>query len=242
VRVDHTQAEAVRALAARVQAEQGRLDVLVNDIWGGDPLTQWGRPFWEHDLDNGLRMQTQAVHTHLVTAHAFAPMLAAQGHGLVVEVTDGDSLAYRGTLFYDLAKIAVIRLAYDLAQELAPHGVTALAVTPGFLRSEAVLDHFGVTEANWRDAIAQDEHFAESETPAFVGRAVAALAADPDVARKGGGLYASWTLAGEYGFTDVDGRTPHWGRHYAAYVAAQDAAQGAAGAPRPVGPRWRLGD
>ena len=231
-RVDHTRPDEVRALAAQVQSDHGRLDVLVNDIWGGDPLTEWGKPFWEHDLDNALRMQTLALHTHLITAHAFAPLLARQGHGLIVEVTDGDSLRYRGSLFYDLAKVSVARLAHALAQELTPHGVTALAVTPGFLRSEAVLDHFGVREANWRDAIAQDPHFAASETPSFVGRAIAALAADPHVASKAGGLYASWTLAEAYGFTDVDGASPHWGRHFAAH--------GTGLGPTPVGPAWTI--
>ena len=134
--------------------------------------------------------------------------------GRLGEVTDGDTFGYRGNLFYDLAKNAVIRLAYAMAADLHAHSVTALAVTPGFLRSEAVLDHFGVTEANWRKAIGKDEYFAESETPCFVGRAIAALAADPDVAKKSGGLYSSWELAKEYGFTDVDGRRPDWGRFF----------------------------
>jgi NAD(P)-dependent dehydrogenase (short-subunit alcohol dehydrogenase family) len=220
VRVDHTDEAQVRALIGRVRAEQGgRLDLLVNDVWGGDALTEWGRPFWELDLAKGLLMQQRAVHSHIITARHAAPLLVARGRGLIVEITDGDTPAYRGNLFYDLAKASAIRLALGMAEELRPHGVAALAVTPGFLRSEAMLDHFGVTEANWRDGAAQDPHFLASETPAYVGRAVAALAADPGVLGKSGGAYSSWGLAEEYGFTDADGSRPHWGRHFAEHVA-----------------------
>ena len=134
--------------------------------------------------------------------------------GLIVEVTDGDTLGYRGNLFYDLAKHAGIRLAYAMAADLHAHHVTALAITPGFLRSEAVLDTFGVAEANWREAIEMDPYFAESETPCLVGRAVAALAADPNVGAKSGGVFATWTLSKEYGLTDVDGRRPDWGTFF----------------------------
>jgi NAD(P)-dependent dehydrogenase (short-subunit alcohol dehydrogenase family) len=141
----------------------------------------------------------------------------------LVEITDGDQPTYRGSFFYDLVKASVIRVAYGLAEELRPHSVTALAVTPGFLRSEAMLDLFGVTEANWQAGAQRDPHFIASETPYFVGRAVAALAAAPQVARKAGGVYGSWTLADEYGFTDVDGNRPHWGRRYAAFSAQQAA-------------------
>jgi len=215
--VDHAEPAQVAALVARIAAEQdGRLDVLVNDIWGGDPLTRWGVPFWEHPLEDGLALHRTAVETHLITSWHAAPLMVARGSGLVVEVTDGTSPRYRGSLFYDLAKAAAIRLALGQAEELRPHGVTAVAVTPGFLRSEAVLDHFGVTAATWRDAIARDEHFAHSETPAFVGRAVAALAADPGGARFAGRALASWELAREYGFTDADGTRPDWGAHAAA--------------------------
>jgi NAD(P)-dependent dehydrogenase (short-subunit alcohol dehydrogenase family) len=224
VRVDHLVPAEVEALFARVAEEQdGRLDVLVNDIWGGDPLTEWGRPFWEHDLGNGLRMQELGVTTHLVTSHYAAPLLVARGRGLVVEMTDGVGDDYRGNLFYDLAKSSVIRLARAEAEELRPHGVAAVAVTPGFLRSEAVLDHFGVTEATWRDGIAKDPHFAASETPRYVGRAVAALAADPDVLARTGGAFTSWGLAADYGFTDVDGTAPNWGAHFAEHVLAPTA-------------------
>jgi NAD(P)-dependent dehydrogenase (short-subunit alcohol dehydrogenase family) len=213
VRVDHSSPPEVAALVERVRAEDGRLDVLVNDVWGGDPLTQWGVPFWEHDLENGLRLLRQAVETHIVTSWHAAPLLVARPGGLVVEVTDGVGERYRGTLFYDLAKTAVVRLAVAQAEELRPHGVAAVALTPGFLRSEAVLDHFGVTEGNWRDGVAKDEHFAASETPAYIGRAVVALAADPDVMRWTGQGLATWGLYKEYGFTDADGTRPDWAAH-----------------------------
>ena len=216
VRVDHTEAVQVAELVERIREEQdGRLDVLVNDVWGGDPLTTWSSRFWEHDLSGGLRMQRQAVWAHLITAWHAAPLLVARGRGLVVEVTDGDSERYRGSLFYDLAKASAIRLALGMAADLAPHGVTAVAVTPGFLRSEAMLDHFGVREDNWRDAIAEDEHFAYSETPRFVGRCVAALAYDDEVARFAGQTLTSWNLAKEYALDDVDGTRPDWGAHAA---------------------------
>ena len=221
VRVDHTVEAQVRALFERVGAEQGgRLDIVVNDVWGGDELTEWGVPFWELDIPKGLLLLERAVHTHLITSRYAAPLLVARGRGLIVEVTDGDTPSYRGNLFYDLAKASAVRLAYGMAEELRPRGVTALAVTPGFLRSEAMLDHFGVTEANWQAGAARDPHFIASETPFYVGRAVAALAADPEVARKAGGVYSSWGLAEEYGFTDIDGRQPHWGRHFAEHIAA----------------------
>jgi NAD(P)-dependent dehydrogenase (short-subunit alcohol dehydrogenase family) len=216
VRVDHSDPVQVEALFARVQAEQaGRLDILVNDVWGGDELSEWGTPFWALSLEKGLLMQQRAVHTHIITARYAAPLMVARQTGLIVEITDGDQPTYRGNLFYDLAKASVIRLAYGMAEELRLHGVTALAVTPGFLRSEAMLDLFGVTEANWQEGAKRDPHFIASETPYFVGRAVAALAADPNVAAKAGGVYASWTLSDEYGFHDIDGRQPHWGRYYA---------------------------
>lgn len=208
-RTDHHVDGQVEALFARVKAESGRLDVLVNDIWSGDELSEW-QPFWTLDLAKGFAMLDNAVRTHIRTSRFGAPLLVEQGHGLIVEVTDGDHFGYRGTLFYDLAKLAAIRLAFDMSEELAPRGVAALAVTPGFLRSEAMLERFGVTEANWRDGIAKDRGFAASETPCYVGRAIAALAADPNVLAKTGKVFASWTLAREYGFTDLDGSQPHW--------------------------------
>jgi NAD(P)-dependent dehydrogenase (short-subunit alcohol dehydrogenase family) len=219
VRVDHTREDEVQALFARVTREQdGRLDILVNDIWGGDELATWGKPFWEHSLRDGLLMQERAVRTHIITSHYGAPLLVARRRGLIVEVTDGTDYSYRGTLYYSLAKVSVIHLTAAMAEDLRSYGVTALAVTPGFLRSEAMLDHFGVTEANWREGAKKDPHFIASETPYFLGRAVAALAGDPQVAEKAGKTLASWDLAREYGFTDVDGRQPHWGEYFAEHV------------------------
>jgi NAD(P)-dependent dehydrogenase (short-subunit alcohol dehydrogenase family) len=219
VRADHTDPAQVQALFAQVQAEQGRLDILVNDVWGGDELTEWGAPFWELSLDKGLLMQQRAVHTHIITSRFGAPLMVAQRQGLIVEITDGDTANYRGNLFYDLAKSSAIRLAYAMAEELRPHNVYAVAVTPGFLRSEAMLEYFGVSEANWQEGAQQDPNFIASETPYFVGRAIAALAADPKLGQKSGGAYSSWGLAKEYGFTDIDGRQPDWGTHFAEHVA-----------------------
>ena len=214
VRTDHTVETEVERLFARIRKERNRLDVLVNDVWGGDALTEWGSLFWTLSTAKGLELLERAVHSHIITSRHGAPLMIERSAGLIVEVTDGDTLGYRGNLFYDLAKNAVIRLAYGMAADLHAHRVTALAITPGFLRSEAMLDTFGVTEANWRDAIEKDPYFAESETPCFVGRAVAALAADPHVSKKSGGLFSSWVLAKEYGFTDLDGRRPDWGTFF----------------------------
>jgi NAD(P)-dependent dehydrogenase (short-subunit alcohol dehydrogenase family) len=209
VQTDHLQADQVERLFARVKEDAGRLDILVNDIWGGDDLTEWGTPFWKLDPSKGFAILDSAVKTHILTSRYGVPMMVEQKSGLVVEITDGDHSGYRSVLYYDLAKMAAIRLAYDMSEELAGTGVTALAVTPGFLRSEAMLERFGVTEANWRDA--KVDGFQASETPCFVGRAIAALAADPNVHGKAGGAYASWTLSDEYGFIDIDGNRPHWG-------------------------------
>lgn len=213
-RVDHTIEEQVEQLLDRVRSETGRLDILVNDIWGGDELTDFGTPFWELDIPKGRLLLQRAVETHIVTSRYATPLLIETGKSLIVEITDGDTFGYRGNLFYDLAKVSVIRLAFGMAWELRRRSVSAVAVTPGFLRSEAMLDHFGVSEENWRDGAAKDPDFLASETPFFVGRAVAALAADPDVSEKTGRLFSSWGLAREYGFTDVDGRRPDWGEHF----------------------------
>ncbi len=220
VQTDHTVESEVERLFERVRAEENRLDVLVNDIWGGDALTEWGSPFWASSVAQGQKLLERAVHSHVITSRHGVPLMVERGAGLIVEVTDGDTMGYRGNLFYDLAKNAVIRLAYAMASDLHAHpGVTALAITPGFLRSEHVLDHFGVSEANWRDAIEKDPYFAESETPCYVGRAVAALAADPRVKEKSGRLLSSWGLAKEYALTDVDGRRPDWGSFFLRNVA-----------------------
>jgi NAD(P)-dependent dehydrogenase (short-subunit alcohol dehydrogenase family) len=210
VAVDHTQPDQVKALVNRIRADHGRLDILVNNIWWGCDPVEWGKPFWQLPLEQGLLMQERGVHSHVITSYYAVPLMIERRQGLIVEITDGDNFGYRGDLFIDMAKTAVIRLAYAQASELRKHGVTALALTPGYLRSEAILAHWGVTEANWRDAVKKDPHFISSETPFFVGRAVAALGADPEVARKAGRVYSSWALAREYGFTDADGRQPNW--------------------------------
>ena len=210
-RVDHSQPEEVEALFERIQRDAGKLDILINDI-GGESEAEWSRP-WQADIERGLEFINTAVNTHLITMRFGLPLMIDAGRGLLVEITDGDHAGYRGAFFYDIVKNQNIRMAFALAEECSRKGVTALAVTPGFLRSEMMLDNFGVTEATWRDAIDQATGFSESETPYFVGRCIAALAADPDVAAKAGGVYASWDLAEEYGIDDMDGRRPHWGRY-----------------------------
>jgi NAD(P)-dependent dehydrogenase (short-subunit alcohol dehydrogenase family) len=212
VQVDHLVADQVRRLVERIRAEQGRLDVLVNDVWGGENLKEWNKPVWAHDLDNGLRLLRLQVETHLITAHFALPLLIERPGGLLVEVTDGtadyNAEHYRINPFYDLAKVAVTRMAWAHAKDLAPHGATAVAITPGWLRSEMMLEAFGVSEERWRDATAKVPHFVISETPRFVGRAVAALAADPERARWNGQSLSSGQLAQIYGFTDLDGSRP----------------------------------
>lgn len=215
VRVDHTVEEEVKALFERIEKEQnGCLDILVNDVWGGDPLTEWGAPFWEHNLKNGLFIQKQSVHSHMITSHYGVPLMIAGGGGLLIEITDGVDYKYRGNLYYSLAKISAIHLAQSMAEELKGDHVTSVAVTPGFLRSEAMLDLFGVTEENWREGAKKDPHFIASETPFFIGKAVTALASDPKIAEKSGEVLSSWSLSEEYGFTDVDGNQPHWGNYF----------------------------
>ncbi|MHC1562421.1 SDR family oxidoreductase [Actinomycetospora sp. C-140] len=217
VPTDHLDPDAVRALVARIERVHGRLDVLVNDIWGGELMVEWGVPVWEHDLANGLRTLRLAIETHLVTAHHALGLLARHPGGLVVEITDGtaeyNDATYRLNAFYDLAKVAPIRLARSWAHELRDHGGTAVAVTPGWMRSEIMLEHFGVTEDTWIDALATEPHFAISETPRFVGRAVAALAADPDRARWNAASTSSGELAAHYGVTDLDGSRPDCWRY-----------------------------
>jgi NAD(P)-dependent dehydrogenase (short-subunit alcohol dehydrogenase family) len=223
VQVDHLVPDQVRALVARIEAEQGRLDVLVNDIWGATVM-EWNKTVWESTLDIGLRTLRLAIDTHAITSHFALPLLIKRPGGLVVEVTDGtaeyNAKNYRVSFFYDLAKAANLRMAFALAHELRPHKATAVAITPGWLRSEAMLDAYRVSESNWRDATRVSPHFAISETPAFVGRAVAALAADPDVSRWNGQALSSGQLAKVYGFTDLDGSQPDAWRYI---VEVQDA-------------------
>jgi NAD(P)-dependent dehydrogenase (short-subunit alcohol dehydrogenase family) len=217
VPVDHLDPAQVRSVVERIDADHGRLDVLVNDIWGGEDLFEWDTPLWEHDLDNGLRMLRLAVDTHLITSHHALPLLLREPGGLVVEVTDGtaeyNATRYRVSLFYDLAKTAAIRMAWTLGQEIGERGATAVAITPGWMRSEVMLEHYGVSEENWREGTERSPHFCSSETPRFVGRAVAALAADPDVARWNGQSLSSGGLAQVYGFTDLDGTRPDCWRY-----------------------------
>lgn len=252
-KADFTDPSQAEGLFERVRGERGRLDILVNDIWGGDDAVEWGKPFWELDMAKGLSMLANALHTHLIASRFAAPLMietvAARtgqaGPGLIVEITDGDTFGYRGNYLYDLAKSSVIRMAYGQAYELRRKHVAAVALTPGFLRSEAMLERFGVTEAGWRDGAAQDPYFSASESPCFVGRAVAALAADPRVMEKSGRVFSSWGLSDEYGFTDLDGSRPHWGRHweqaFGRTLRPMDAAFFAYGADAPIAavdPDW----
>ncbi|RUW47402.1 SDR family oxidoreductase [Mesorhizobium sp. M8A.F.Ca.ET.021.01.1.1] len=212
VKVDHLIADDVRRLVGRIRAEQGRLDILVNDIWGGEKLFEWDKPVWEHNLENGLRMLRLAIDTHLITAHHALPLMIERSGGLLVEITDGtaeyNARHYRLSPFYDLAKVAVNRMAWAHAKDLAKHGATSVSLTPGWMRSEMMLEIYGVAEENWRDATAKVPHFVISETPRFVGRAVAALATDPDRSRWNGQSLSSGGLAQVYGFTDLDGSRP----------------------------------
>jgi NAD(P)-dependent dehydrogenase (short-subunit alcohol dehydrogenase family) len=219
--VDHEDPAAVADLVARIRSGHGRLDVLVNDIFGGDRYAQWDRPLWEHDLAGGLRMLRMGVDTHLITAHAALPLLLGSDRGLLVEMTDGTAevnARYRERVgfFYDLVKANVSRIILGLAHELRGTRVTALGVTPGWLRSENMLDAFGVTEARWRDALDKMPGFAISESPTYVARGVAALAQDPEVAQFAGQVLGARQLADRYGVTDADGSRPDaWG-----YIAA----------------------
>lgn len=212
VRVDHLIPEDVKALVDRIRTEQGRLDILVNDIWGGEKLMEWNKPVWEHDLQKGLRLMELGLNTHLITAHHALPLLIEQPGGLLVEMTDGttdyNAANYRLSPFYDLIKTSVNRMAWAHSHDLEKHGATAVALTPGWMRSEMMLDAFSVTEGNWKQACEAQPHFAISESPRYTGRAVAALAADPDRNRWNGQSLSSGGLAQHYGFTDVDGSRP----------------------------------
>ena len=237
VRVDHAAPAEVAAIVRRIEAERGRLDVLVN-VLGGAQVTDY-RPFWEQDAEKGWALVSQWVWPHLVTARAALPLMVRQRSGLLVEIIEGEALAVQQQSYFDLAHTMLKRLAYSLAEELAPHGVTALALAPGFMRTEVVLDHLKATEADWQrvaetSAEARGYGFAGSESPCFVGRAVVALAADPEVRRWSGSVCSSWGLAAEYGFTDVDGRRPDWGRYLAEHFPAL-----AFAAPQ-TGHRWTV--
>ena len=200
MRVDHTEPADVKKLMAAIKRRHQGMDILVNDVWGGDALTEFGKTFWRANLDNGLQMLKQAIHSHIITAHYAVPLMLKRGRGIIFEITDGDGFYYRGNLFYDLVKISIIRLAFAMSRELRKRNIVSVALTPGFLRSEAMLDHFGVSESNWQDAGKQDPNFLVSESPRFVGRAAVALATDPKVAEKSGRVFSSWALSSEYGF------------------------------------------
>ena len=225
VQTDHTKEDEVKALFERVKAEQsGQLDVLVNDVWGSESLVSWGKPFWEQDLGVAAKLIERAVFSHIITSRYGVPLMVVRGNGLVIEITDGETLEYRGNFLYDFVKTSVIRLAIGMAADLSGKvatlageditqpeaNITALALTPGFLRSEEMLDGFGVTEANWQDGAKKDPSFARSETPHYIGRAVVALASDPNVSAKAGQAFSTWGLVDEYGFTDLNGTQPKW--------------------------------
>lgn len=233
VAVDHLDPAQVAGLVERIDSQHGRLDVLVNDIWGAEHLFEFDTPVWEHNLDNGLRLLRLAIDTHLITGHHALPLLLRRPGGLVVEVTDGTAAYnaghYRENVFYDLAKTSVIRLAWGLAQEVGARGGTAVSLTPGWMRSENMLDHYGVSEANWREATERTPHFCISETPRYVGRAVAALAADPELGRWNGESLSSGQLAQVYGFTDLDGTQPDCWRYMVEVVGVDGAPAGDAG-------------
>ena len=212
VQVDHTEPDQVKTLFERVKGEQeGGLDILVNNIWGGDGLAEWGKSFWEHSLENGLLMQQRGVHSHIITSYYGVPLMVARGRGIVVEVTDGDDFRFRGDLFYDFVKVSTIRLAFAMAEELRrKHNIAAVALAPGFMRTEALLDSFGVTEENWEEKLPEipNPDFKYTETPQFIGRAVVALASDPNVMEKSGRVLNVHKLAEEYDFVDVNGKRP----------------------------------
>jgi NAD(P)-dependent dehydrogenase (short-subunit alcohol dehydrogenase family) len=231
VKVDHEVPAEVKKLISPIKRQHRGLDILVNDVWGGDALTEWSKPFWAVNLENGLRMLKQAIHSHIITAHYAAPLMLGRKNAIIFEITDGDAFYYRGNLFYDLVKISVIRLAFAMARELRKRDIAAVALTPGFLRSERVLEHFKVTEANWKDVGTKNKDrdkdkdknsgdqndapsdFMVSESPRYIGRAVVALTTDPRIMHKTGRVFSSWALAREYGFTDLDGTQPHWGNY-----------------------------
>ena len=220
--VDHEDPAAVAELVATIERERGRLDVLVNDIFGGDRYMEWDKPLWEHDWDGGLRMLQMGVHTHLITSHAAIPLMLRGTRGLVVEMTDGTAEANKDFrrnvgFYYDLVKANVERIVKGLSAELADLPVTAVGVTPGWLRSERMLENFGVTESNWRDAVEQRPGFAISESPTYVARGVAALAGDPDAGRWSGTILSARQLADAYGVTDIDGSKPDCWGHLAAF-------------------------
>jgi NAD(P)-dependent dehydrogenase (short-subunit alcohol dehydrogenase family) len=224
VQVDHLEPDQVQSLIERIEREQGRLDVLVNDIWGAEYLAEWNVPVWKHSITDGLRILRLAIDTHIITSHYALPLLIKNSGGLVVEMTDGtaeyNAENYRLSLFYDLAKASILRIAWSQSKELKVYGCTAVALTPGWLRSEMMLDQFNVKEDNWRDATIKEPHFIVSESPRYVGRAVAALALDSDLVRWNGQSLSSGQLAKVYNFNDLDGSQPDCWRYATEVVDA----------------------
>jgi NAD(P)-dependent dehydrogenase (short-subunit alcohol dehydrogenase family) len=215
VGLDLRDIDRVRELFERIENEQGRVDLLVNNLSGDQYLAKGMLSgsehidFWNYPIEKGLAIQVNAVHTHLVAAHHAARMMAEQRSGLIIEVTDGNRLSYNGVgVYYSLSKTSAVLLAYLMSEELRPHNVAVVSLTPGWLRSEKMLDGFGVTEENWRDALAECPSFEKSETPFYIGRAVVELAADPRIIEKSGHALSAGFLAREYGFSDVDGTQP----------------------------------
>jgi NAD(P)-dependent dehydrogenase (short-subunit alcohol dehydrogenase family) len=213
VRVDHTNEAEVLALCERIEREHGAIDVLVNSIAGEDPMLGGWTKFWETNLDHGAEVLGRALLSHVITAKCVAPFMIKKRRGLIVEVTEGDLLFGGGNVLQELVKSGLKALTVRMAEELRPHRIAVVAITPGFLRSESMLEHFGVSEETWRDGGKKDKNFLESETPLFLGRAVAALAQDRKVLERSAFLTSSWELSREYGFTDADGRRPDWGKH-----------------------------
>ncbi|TGB01105.1 SDR family oxidoreductase [Halobacillus salinus] len=219
VQVDHTDESQVKDLLHRIEKEQnGQLDILINDIWGGDPLTEWGKDVAEHDLQKGLQMQEQAVRAHIITSHYAVPLMKKNKRGLIIEITDGTDYNYRGNFYYSLAKVSNIHMAKAMAEDLKEHSITSIALTPGFLRSEAMLEYFGVTEENWKEGVQVDQHFIASETPFYIGEAVKHLAMDQDVHRFNGRTLSTWELSEVYDYKDADGAQPHWGNYFKEHV------------------------
>ncbi len=219
VQVDHTDEQQVKQFIEKVNQDQnGQLDILVNDIWGGDPLTEWGKDIGEHSLEMGLQLHKQAVLSHIITSHHAVPLMKKNNNGLIIEITDGTDNQYRGNFYYSLAKISNIHMAYAIAEDLKEYNITSLALTPGFLRSEYMLDLFGVSEDNWKEGASVEPHFIASETPFYIGEALKQLALDPDVRRFNGETLSTWGLSEIYDFKDSDGTQPHWGNYYEKYV------------------------
>jgi len=233
-RCDHTSTEDVQKLAEMLQKEYGHLDVLVNDVWGADSLVGWGKDMWDHSLQDGLKILDAAMKAHIITSHALGPLLCKKKGSVAIEVTDGDHMGYRGNFYYDLAKTSNIRMAFALHKELSKHGSRAFCVTPGFLRSEAMLDLFEVTDENYKEKAADPDFAASSESPYLLARGVAHLIAAPPSDEFA--VYASWTLAQHYGYTDKDGQTPHWGDYFKSKYGASSATVDA-----DMIARWNLG-